>query len=174
MPALMLMLVGSAAAFDVMVIGGGAAGCASARVFAQAGLSTLLLERGPSEETIPAVQLQAGFSRDSFASEAYEAIQFKRGEFGGVARVLGGGTALNQGLWVEETDEFLAEFATHIGVDDTDFVSGMRASYDEVSDVLASPLPSTHEFAGPGQQAFVQATGRAPLNESRQLVENGT
>ena len=102
--------------YDAVVVGGGAAGGVAARGLAQAGRLTVLVERGPSDAAVPAVQVRTGFSRETFASEAYEPLRFKRGEWGGVANVLGGGTALNQGLWVEETDEFLAEFAHHMHV----------------------------------------------------------
>lgn len=160
--------------YDAVVVGGGAAGCVAARGLAEAGLQTLLVERGPSEDEVAAVQVRSGFSRETFASEAYEPLRFKRGEWGGVAKVLGGGTALNQGLWIEETDEWLSELADHVGiVDKDDFVAGMRDAYDTVAAELATPA-ETHDFAVPGQQAFAEAHGKEFVGASRQLVENAT
>jgi len=99
-----------------------------------------VLERGqsdldPSEEDTQ----QASTWPKVVNTDATQQIQWKNGVWGAVANVLGGGTAVNGGLFLEEEPEFLTEtFGDAFDLDE------FYASSKLIADNLSTPLqPST-------------------------------
>lgn len=93
---------------DWIIIGGGASGSAAAAALVDAGHDVLLLERGQSDLDLPQTQ-QASTWPGVVNTNAAQMIQWTDGTWGSVARVLGGGTAVNGGLCIEEEPDFFTE-----------------------------------------------------------------
>ena len=139
--------------YDFVVVGGGSGGCAAARKLALAGYSTVVLERGVDDSAAPLTQTGVpGFAAVINDATVYEAFRFTDGVWGGVPKVLGGGSSLNAGYWVEESDAFFddAGLSAHI--------PGIRAAYDDVRELLATPqADDEHALVPPSMEALVDA-----------------
>jgi len=120
---------------DWIVVGGGGAGCAAAAALADAGQEVVVLERGPSDRDVPSTQTMSGWPRS--VRDAGELVRFTEGVWGVVGEVLGGGTALNGGLFLADSAEW---FARHLpGVDS----SRIATAYKSLLGQLASPSQPT-------------------------------
>ena len=158
--------------YDYVVVGGGAAGCAAAKSLAEAGYSTIVLERGINDDEAPSTQAGGDYGRAVNDEKLYEPFRFTDGVWGGVAKVLGGGSALNAGIWIEEMDDFFynAQLQNHL--------PGIREKYDDLSALLAQPSPQTFDpLAITSKLAFTSGLGDVtfqPLlfGPSRQLQED--
>lgn len=119
---------------DWIIIGAGASGSAAAAALADAGESVLVLERGKSDLDLPETQ-----SADTWPSvvntEAAEMIRWSDGSWGAVANVLGGGTEINGGLFIEEEPDFLVD---SFGQDFD--LEAFYASSKLLADNLSAPL----------------------------------
>eukprot|EP00442_Polarella_glacialis_P045468 CAMPEP_0115135430 /NCGR_PEP_ID=MMETSP0227-20121206/55719_1 /TAXON_ID=89957 /ORGANISM="Polarella glacialis, Strain CCMP 1383" /LENGTH=679 /DNA_ID=CAMNT_0002542163 /DNA_START=63 /DNA_END=2102 /DNA_ORIENTATION=+ len=126
-------------AADWVIVGAGASGCAAAAALADAGEDVLVLERGQSDLDIPETQ-QASTWPAVVNTKAAQEIQWTDGVWGAVANVLGGGTAVNGGLFIEEEPEFLKQsFGDDFNLED------FYASSQWLSQNLTTPLqPSTY------------------------------
>ncbi|CAE7161571.1 unnamed protein product, partial [Symbiodinium pilosum] len=93
---------------DWIVIGGGASGCTAAAALADAGEDVLVLERGYSDLDVPDTEW-ANTWPQVVNTKAAQEIRWTDGTWGAVANVLGGGTQINGGLYIEEEPEFFAE-----------------------------------------------------------------
>lgn len=93
---------------DWIVVGAGAAGCAAAAALADLGEIVIVVERGPSDLKIPETQ-QAATWPDVVNTAAVQPIRWQDGTWGAVASVLGGATAVNGGLYIEEEPDFFTD-----------------------------------------------------------------
>eukprot|EP00931_Biecheleriopsis_adriatica_P033823 TRINITY_DN19615_c0_g1_i1.p1 TRINITY_DN19615_c0_g1~~TRINITY_DN19615_c0_g1_i1.p1 ORF type:complete len:575 (+),score=103.72 TRINITY_DN19615_c0_g1_i1:23-1726(+) len=119
---------------DWIVVGAGASGCAAAAALADAGLDVLVLERGKSDMDIPSTQA-ANTWPHVVNTEAAEMIRWEDGTWGAVANVLGGGTEINGGLYIEEQPDFFEEsFGSDFDVE------AFYESSATIASSLASPL----------------------------------
>jgi len=129
---------------DWIVVGGGAGGSAAAAALADHGQNVLVLERGPSDLDVPSTQAQSGWPKS--VNDAGQYIRFAEGTWGVVGRVLGGGTSLNGGLYLQDSPEWFAEHMPGVDFD------RINASYHEVLAQLGSASQPT---------AFGEAWNRA-------------
>eukprot|EP00933_Yihiella_yeosuensis_P028744 TRINITY_DN22576_c0_g1_i1.p1 TRINITY_DN22576_c0_g1~~TRINITY_DN22576_c0_g1_i1.p1 ORF type:complete len:692 (-),score=116.23 TRINITY_DN22576_c0_g1_i1:245-2257(-) len=119
---------------DWIIVGGGASGCSAAAALADAGEEVLLLERGASDLDMKETRSASTWPQ-VVDSEATETIRWSEGVWGAVAKVLGGGTSVNGGLYIEEEPEFMKElFDSDIDVDE--YVASSRY----IAKTLATPL----------------------------------
>jgi len=137
-----------------IIVGGGGAGCAAAAALADAGESVLVLERGPSDKDIPSTQTMSGWPKS--VNDAGQTVRWTEGVWGVVAKVLGGGTSLNGGLYFADSPEY---FTTSLpGVNQT----MLYESYDALRRELATP-PQMSEF-GAAWNAGLQEQGYGIAN----------
>jgi len=107
-----------------------------------AGEDVIVFERGPSDRSIPDTQ-QAQTWPAVVNGKAGQAIRWEDGTWGTVAKVLGGGTEVNGGLFLEEDAEFLRKALGN----DVD-LEELRASYRFLAENLTTPLqPSRYGSA---------------------------
>jgi len=118
-------------AADWIIVGGGGAGCAAAAALADAGEEVLVFERGPSDKDIPSTQVMSGWPAS--VNDAGVTVRWTDGVWGVVAKVLGGGTSLNGGLYFADSPEYFSEALP--GMNQT----MMYESYDTVRLELATP-----------------------------------
>ena len=124
---------------DWVVVGGGAGGCAAAATLADGGDSVLLLERGDSDLS-PGNEFTQTASKwpDVLLTRSNELLRLKDGTWGAVGNVLGGGTAVNDGLFFNETAAwFKSAFG---GVVD---VASIRESYSFIFNATATALAAS-------------------------------
>jgi choline dehydrogenase len=122
---------------DWIIIGGGASGCAAAAALADAGESVIVFERGPSDLDRPQTQ-QASSWPQVINSDAVQLIRWTDGTWGAVAQVLGGGTAINGGLYIEEEPNFLTDvFGENFSLDE------FYASSRWLAENLTTPLQAS-------------------------------
>eukprot|EP01053_Blabericola_migrator_P003750 Blabericola_migrator_1__3749@NODE_2123_length_3237_cov_672_250789_g427_i1_p1_GENE_NODE_2123_length_3237_cov_672_250789_g427_i1NODE_2123_length_3237_cov_672_250789_g427_i1_p1_ORF_typecomplete_len719_score98_74GMC_oxred_N/PF00732_19/5_5e20GMC_oxred_N/PF00732_19/1_5e08GMC_oxred_C/PF05199_13/5_7e24FAD_binding_3/PF01494_19/0_00019GIDA/PF01134_22/4_5e05DAO/PF01266_24/0_00017DAO/PF01266_24/2_3e03FAD_binding_2/PF00890_24/0_00026FAD_binding_2/PF00890_24/1_4e03Pyr_redox/PF00070_27/0_0013Pyr_redox/PF00070_ len=98
--------------FDYIVAGGGSTGCIVARTFADAGYRTLLIERGglPRE-----VNYWRGGMPQALLSSV-QTIVTSTGVRSHIGAILGGGSASNFGVWIEEGEEYWRKVAEATGL----------------------------------------------------------
>lgn len=124
---------------DWIIVGAGASGCTAAAALADEGEDVLVLERGKSDLDSPETQ-QADTWPAVVNSDATQTIRWEDGTWGAVAQVLGGGTEINGGLYIEEEPDFLQDMFG----DDFD-LEAFYASSKWVAQNLTTPLqPSTY------------------------------
>jgi len=124
---------------DWIIVGAGASGCTAAAALADAGEDVLVLERGKSDLDLPMTQ-QADTWPAVADSDATQTIRWEDGTWGAVAQVLGGGTEINGGLYIEEEPDFLQDMFG----DDFD-LEAFYASSKWIAQNLTTPLqPSTY------------------------------
>ena len=150
--------------FDFVVVGGGTAGCAAAAALADAGFATVVLERGIRDDEAPVMRTKnAGFAKVLNDESVYEPFRFVDGVWGGVAKVLGGGSSLNSGVWIEDPDEFFEEaMLSH-------HLEGIRDQYEYLSDLLARPSILSEYFTEATKTAYAEALG---LNGETDVLAN--
>jgi len=90
---------------DWIIVGGGASGCTAAAALADAGEDVLVLERGHSDLDVPKTEF-ANTWPEVVNTKAAQNIRWTDGTWGAVANVLGGGTEINGGLYIEEEPEY--------------------------------------------------------------------
>ncbi|KAK6590191.1 hypothetical protein RS030_172656 [Cryptosporidium xiaoi] len=93
--------------YDVIIIGAGASGCSMANVYAKNGKKVLLLERGGPRKDHPKTLLTKGVPGIITDESVSEAITTSNGTLMNVANIIGGGTSINGGLYVEPSTEFV-------------------------------------------------------------------
>ena len=93
---------------DWIIVGGGASGCTAAAALADAGEDVLVLERGYSDLDVPETEF-ANTWPQVINTKVAQTIRWTDGTWGAVANVLGGGTEINGGLYIEEEPEFFEE-----------------------------------------------------------------
>jgi len=140
-----------------IVVGGGGAGCAAAAALADAGESVLVLERGPSDKDIPSTQAMSGWPAS--VNDAGQTIRWTDGVWGVVAKVLGGGTSLNGGLYFADSPEYFSE--TLPGVNQT----MLYESYNALRQELATPSQMSRFGAAWNDALEEEDYGVANLNE---------
>lgn len=94
-------------AADWIIIGGGASGCAAAAALADAGEDVLVLERGKSD--LDLAETQYADTWPEVVNSAAQLIRWTDQTWGAVANVLGGGTSINGGLYIEEEADYFQE-----------------------------------------------------------------
>ncbi|CAE7189316.1 MDL4 [Symbiodinium necroappetens] len=124
---------------DWIIVGGGASGCTAAAALADAGEDVLVLERGYSDLDVPKTEF-ANTWPEVVNTKAAQNIRWNDGTWGAVANVLGGGTEINGGLYIEEEPEY---FEKNFGQDFN--TSQFYESSRWVAEQLAEPLqPSSY------------------------------
>lgn len=153
---------------DWIIVGAGASGCTAAAALADAGETVLVLERGLSDLDAPMTQ-QAKTWPAVANSDAAQLVRFTDGTWGAVAKVLGGGTEINGGLYIEEEPHFLKEMFG----DDFD-LEAFYGSSKWVAQNLTTPLqPSAYgnEYA---TALADTAGGAADPKPSLRMSENSS
>ncbi|KAH8740684.1 hypothetical protein FG386_002646 [Cryptosporidium ryanae] len=103
--------------YDVIIIGAGASGCSMANVYAKNGKKVLLLERGGPRKDHPKTLLTKGVPGIIADESVSEAITTSNGTLMNVANVIGGGTSINGGFYVEPSTEFMKNTIESGGAD---------------------------------------------------------
>ena len=143
--------VAAGRAFDFVVVGAGAAGCAFVSRVAQAGASVLLLEAGPEAQCDPAVtvpnrcfglwrsEVDWGFRSDpqSALEPAGRAMELEQG------KTLGGSTAINYMVWVRGPRPDFEFWATEHGCTGWDYQS-VVPHFDRVERALGAAAGHRH------------------------------
>lgn len=108
-----LSLASSEPLYDYIIVGGGATGCVAARTFTDAGRKVLLLERGgiSSHKSSDASDI----GKIMMDSRNVQKVKLVNGYQSHLAFVLGGGTSVNLGIWIEETPEYFQEVEKIMG-----------------------------------------------------------
>eukprot|EP00425_Heterocapsa_triquetra_P041681 CAMPEP_0195067836 /NCGR_PEP_ID=MMETSP0448-20130528/12775_1 /TAXON_ID=66468 /ORGANISM="Heterocapsa triquestra, Strain CCMP 448" /LENGTH=239 /DNA_ID=CAMNT_0040099313 /DNA_START=27 /DNA_END=742 /DNA_ORIENTATION=+ len=137
---------------DWIIAGGGGAGCALAAALADAGLDVLVLERGPSDLDVPSTQSMYGWPKA--VNAAGEVIRWSEGVWGVAAKVLGGGTSLNGGLYFADRPEWFKRALPEVDLHE------MYKSYKYLLGQLAAPISA-------------EAAGQLGLDWTESLAESG-
>ncbi|KAL8440337.1 hypothetical protein Efla_000225 [Eimeria flavescens] len=145
--------------YDYIIVGGGAGGCAIADVLSQGGNKVLLLERGMERSlaTTPNAMSARGAGiglADATISQPVGTVQGVR-TFSGA--VMGGGSAINLGIVIGETEEFFQEMSRQYPGFRIDYPKLKRA-YDYIAWKLARAMPSLPPF-GPAYKNALTASG---------------
>ncbi|KAF7458448.1 GMC oxidoreductase family protein [Cryptosporidium felis] len=93
--------------YDVIIIGAGASGCSMANVYANNGKKVLLLERGGPRKNHPKTLVTKGAPGVITDESISEAITTSNGTLMNVANIVGGGTSINGGFYVEPSIDFM-------------------------------------------------------------------
>lgn len=93
--------------YDAIVVGAGAGGCPLAQTLIEGGLRVLLIERG--DEPPESSKSIRTFDK-VLLSECTETFLSKsEGVVLAAGKCMGGGTSINQGIWIEETTDWVQE-----------------------------------------------------------------
>eukprot|EP00928_Gymnodinium_smaydae_P094106 TRINITY_DN7859_c0_g1_i1.p1 TRINITY_DN7859_c0_g1~~TRINITY_DN7859_c0_g1_i1.p1 ORF type:complete len:586 (-),score=69.50 TRINITY_DN7859_c0_g1_i1:191-1948(-) len=152
--------------YDVIVVGGGAAGCSAAWHFIQNKYSVLVLERGKSNRDVPQTQHLSSWP-SVVNSDATESFRFSEGVWGAVGEVLGGGTSVNDALFIEETPDYFEEL-----LGPSADLTEVYKSYSAIADELMRP-ENVSDMGKVWAEALVQS-GLGPLHGSSRQRLNGT
>eukprot|EP01054_Gregarina_sp_Poly1_P000340 Gregarina_sp_Poly_1__339@NODE_1081_length_5162_cov_147_512659_g479_i2_p1_GENE_NODE_1081_length_5162_cov_147_512659_g479_i2NODE_1081_length_5162_cov_147_512659_g479_i2_p1_ORF_typecomplete_len711_score76_67GMC_oxred_N/PF00732_19/7_5e20GMC_oxred_N/PF00732_19/4_5e08GMC_oxred_C/PF05199_13/9_6e27DAO/PF01266_24/5_1e06FAD_binding_2/PF00890_24/2_7e05Pyr_redox_2/PF07992_14/0_0018Lycopene_cycl/PF05834_12/0_0025FAD_oxidored/PF12831_7/0_013GIDA/PF01134_22/0_013Thi4/PF01946_17/0_024Pyr_redox/PF00070_27/0_039F len=121
--------------YDYIVVGGGGVGCVVARTLSDGGFKTLLIERGglPDEAT----KSRKGIAKALLGNDVQTVIT-STGVRSHIAAVLGGGTSLNYGVWIEENDDYFdaMRLETGLGTKLEPLIHLMNSSVDWVRDQI--------------------------------------
>ncbi|KAL7068786.1 GMC oxidoreductase family protein [Cryptosporidium serpentis] len=93
--------------YDVIIIGAGASGCVMANIYANKGLKVLLLERGGPRSEHPTTLYTSGVPGVITDESVSEAITTSNGTLLNVANIIGGGTSINGGFYVQPSFNFM-------------------------------------------------------------------
>ncbi|EZG56679.1 putative GMC oxidoreductase [Gregarina niphandrodes] len=111
LPPTMLRKAAPGETFDYIVVGGGGSGCPLARTLADAGYKTLLIERGGLREEHPVTWTLDGSGATLMDAQVSQPVVTTEGYISHIGRVLGGGTSVNLGFYIEGNDmESTVEF----------------------------------------------------------------
>jgi len=151
---------------DWVVVGGGGAGCTAAAALADAGFEVTVLERGPSDLEPEVASTQSANGWPKSVNDAGENIRWTEGVWGVVAKVLGGGTSLNGGLYFADQEEWFRR-----ALPDLD-MSVMNASYLYLLQQLANPSQPT-DFGLAWNTALTEGGfGAANLSDTRMVWDS--
>ncbi|CAJ1389906.1 unnamed protein product [Effrenium voratum] len=153
---------------DWIIVGGGASGCAAAAALADAGEEVLVLERGASDLDRPLTEFAHTWPQ-VVNSKAAQLIRWRDGTWGAVANVLGGGTEINGGLYIEEEPDFFKEsFGEDFQLEE------FYNSSSWVAQRLAEPLQASQFGASYAEALHEAGAGRAKPKPSLRMVENSS
>lgn len=143
--------------FDVIVIGGGASGCAFAsRLVQESALSVLLVERGKSDLEVKDTQ-SAEYWPDVVNSEASESIRFEEGTWGAIGKVLGGGSSVNDGLFLQESGDYFKDILSLDNSSESDSIlMTIDSIFQNLAKQIAAPANET-AFARDMYNSFLEA-----------------
>lgn len=119
--------------YDAIIVGAGAGGCPLTQTLLEGGLRVLLIERGDDPpETSKSIftfdEVLLSPCAETFFSES-EGVVLAAG------KCMGGSTSINQGIWIEETTEWVQEqFGPEFGTTDE-----IEAAFVWVRDLVARP-----------------------------------
>ena len=139
--------------FKYIVVGGGAAGCAAAATLAAHG-ATLLIERGDRKELYPSTRNMAAFDAIFTEGPFMEALTTSDGTRVARPRVLGGGTAINVGIYNRDTADTAVGIFARLGYD----MVKMEAAYNWTESVLRPEpalAPMSDSYAAGLRAAFL-------------------
>ncbi|KAF7457962.1 GMC oxidoreductase [Cryptosporidium felis] len=162
--------------YDYIVVGGGAAGCAIARTLSESKYSVLLVERGGIRlEESEMTKNIAGMGRVVDDKKVSELIVTKQGVRTHTGRVLGGGTAINMGMIIEENPEFFDLLKTSSGA--TFNATLMNESYNWIMNRVSNKGDQNLPIVEPLESSFKDigfVTQRNPDSDFSLKRVNGT
>lgn len=154
-------------AADWIIIGGGASGCAAAAALVDAGEDVLVLERGQSDLDLPETEYADTWPQ--VVNSAAQLIQWTDQTWGAVGNVLGGGTSINGGLYIEEEPDYFEDnFGKAVNL--TEFYE----SSAWVGKKLAVPLRASNFGRQYAKALYEAGVGVADPQPSLRMVKNGS
>lgn len=154
-------------AYDYIIVGGGAAGCSAAWYLIQQNYSVLVLERGKNNREISET-LHLSDWPAVVNTEAAEMIRFKEGVLGLVGNTLGGGSSVNDVLYIEENIDYFKEI---FNGSDINF-DGLYLSYKTLADELV--MGELQPEMGLAWYQALNQSGNGPMNDHSLPRVNGT
>ncbi|KAK9174001.1 GMC oxidoreductase family protein [Cryptosporidium meleagridis] len=162
--------------YDYIVVGGGAAGCALARTLADSNYSVLLVERGGTrlDESILTRDIK-GMGSVVDEKTVSELVITKQGIRTHIGNVLGGGTAINMGMIMEENPEYFKLLEENSGASFNKTI--LKESYDWIVNRVSNKGDQNLPIVEPMENAFKDigfVTEKNPNSEFSLNRINGT
>jgi len=133
--------------YDAIIVGSGAGGCPLAQTLIEAGLKVLLVERG--KERNPVTD-NIATSSSAVLDECTETFVSQDGIVVADGNCLGGATAINLGVWIEETSDWVHKM---FGGDEFGSPQDILDAYQWTRERVASP---NTQMPGSQTETYIQ------------------